>query len=155
METSNISLSSQVAEIQLSYHPKVKLSACPKIACSRQAYSILLEGWDKDKIEFVEQFKVMVLNRANKVIGVLLLGTGSVAGVTIDVKLIMFTAIKCNASGIVISHNHPSGNLMPSKQDKLLTQKVKEAGEILDLPLLDHIIVTQEGFFSFADEGLL
>ncbi|WP_373523796.1 RadC family protein [Aquiflexum sp.] len=155
METSKINSLSQVAEIQLTYRSKVSLSQCPKITCSRQAYSVLLEGWDKDKIEFVEQFKVMVLNKANRVIGVLLLGTGSVAGVTVDVKLIMFTAMKSNASGIIISHNHPSGNLMPSNQDKLLTQKVKEAGNILDLPLLDHIIVTQEGYFSFSDEGLL
>jgi DNA repair protein RadC len=155
METSKINSPSQVAEIQLSYQPKVRLSECPKIACSRQAYSILLEGWDKNKLEFVEQFKVMLLNKANRVIGVLLLGTGSVAGVAVDVRLIMFTAMKCNASGIIISHNHPSGNLTPSEQDKLLTKQVKDAGLVLDLPLLDHIIVTAEGFFSFADEGLI
>jgi DNA repair protein RadC len=155
METSKFNSSLQVAEIQLSYHPKVKISECPKIASSRQAYAILLEGWDKDKLEFVEQFKVMLLNRACKVIGVLLLGTGGVAAVPVDVRLVMFTAMKCNASSIIISHNHPSGNLSPSEQDRQLTQKIKEAGNYLDLPLFDHIIVTAEGFYSFADEGLL
>jgi DNA repair protein RadC len=78
-----------------------------------------------------------------------------VAAVPVDVRLVMFTAMKCNASSIIISHNHPSGNLSPSEQDRQLTQKIKEAGNYLDLPLFDHIIVTAEGFYSFADEGLL
>jgi DNA repair protein RadC len=155
METSKIYSASHVAEIQLSYQPKIKISDCPKVCCSRQAYAVLLEGWDKSKIGFVEQFKVMLLNRANKVIGVLLLGTGGIAGVSVDVRLVMFTAMKCNASSIIISHNHPSGNMSPSEQDRQLTHKIKEAGKFLDLPLFDHIIVTAEGFYSFADEGLL
>lgn len=145
----------QVAEINLSYRSKVKLSACPKVQSSSEAYRLLYARWDKDKIELVEQFKVILLNRANRVIGELLLGTGSGSGVVVDVKLIIFTVIKSNASAFIISHNHPSGKLIPSEQDRRLTQKVKIAADSMDINLLDHIIVTNEGYYSFADEGLI
>lgn len=145
----------QVAEISLSYRSKVKVSQCPKIQSSTEAYRLLYSRWDRDKIELVEQFKVLLLNKANRVIGELLLGTGSGSGVVVDVRLILFSVIKANACAFIISHNHPSGNLIPSEQDKRLTQKVRTAAESMDINLLDHIIVTTEGYYSFADEGLL
>jgi DNA repair protein RadC len=69
--------------------------------------------------------------------------------------LVFAAAIKANASSIILSHNHPSGNLMPSEQDKRLTQRMVEAGRLLDIPVIEHIIITEEGYFSFADEGIL
>ena len=123
--------------------------------CSRDAYNVLLQTWDDNKLEFVEQFKVMLLNRANKVLGVFEVSTGSTTATVADPKIIFAAAIKANASGIIIAHNHPSGNLSPSQQDIDLTRKVKDGGKILEVQLLDHVIITTESYYSFADEGIL
>lgn len=144
-----------VAEIQLSYKSYVKPSERTKITCSRDAYNVLLQTWDDNKLEFVEQFKVLLLNRANKVLGVFEVSTGSTTATVADPKIIFAAAIKANASGIIISHNHPSGNLSPSQMDIDLTRKVKEGGKILEVQLLDHVIITTESYYSFADEGIL
>src|SRR5690606_5724299 len=145
----------EVAEIQLSYKSKVKASLRPKINSSKDAYSILLDSWDEDKLEFVEQFKVILLSRANRVLGIYEVSTGGVSGTVADPKLVFAAAIKSNASGILISHNHPSGNLKPSEADLALTRKLIDGGKFLEIPVLDHIIVTSEGYYSFADEGVL
>jgi len=145
----------EVAEIQLSYKPKVKASLRPTINSSKDAYTILRESWDEDKLEFVEQFKVILLSRANRVLGIYEVSTGGVSGTVADPKLVFAAALKSNASAIIISHNHPSGNLNPSDADLNLTRKLKEGGKFLEVPVLDHIIVTSEGYYSFADEGVL
>lgn len=145
----------QVAEIQLTYKSTIKASLRPKIDSSRSAYEVLLENWDSSQIEFVEQFKVMFLNRANKVLGLLNVSTGGISGTVADPKVIFGAALKAAACGIIVSHNHPSGNLTASQADTQLTNKLKEAGKLLEIYLLDHIIVTKEGYFSFADEGLI
>lgn len=77
------------------------------------------------------------------------------AGTVVDVKLVLASALKSNSSSMILAHNHPVGNLMPSEQDKRLTARIKETGKIMDIPVLDHLIVTSEGYFSFADEGAL
>lgn len=145
----------QVAEIQLTYKSKVKASERPKIANSKDAYEVFLENWDATKIEFVEQFKIMLTNRANKVLGIFELSSGGVSGTVADPKLIFAAAIKANACGLILAHNHPSGTTQPSQSDILLTRKIKEGGKLLEIQLLDHIIVTLDGHFSFADEGLI
>ena len=145
----------EVAEIQLSYKTKVKPSQRPKITSSKDAYDILLESWDEDKLEFIEQFKILLLNRASKVLGIYEASTGGVSGTVADPKLIFAAAIKANASAIILSHCHPSGNLKPSDADIKLTKKLKEGGQYLEISVLDHIIVTSEGYYSFADEGLM
>lgn len=145
----------EVAEIQLTYKTKVKPSQRPKITSSKEAYAILLESWDEDKLEFVEQFKVLLLNRANKVLGIYEVSTGGVSGTVADPKLIFAAAIKANASAIILSHSHPSGQHKPSDADLKLTKKMKDGGQYLEISVLDHIIVTSEGYYSFADEGVL
>ena len=144
-----------VAEIQLSYKSKVKPSLRPKISSSKDAYEILMSHWDESKIDFVEQFKVILLNRVNKVLGIYEVSTGGVSGTVADPKLIFGAAIKANSSGLILSHSHPSGNIQPSQADIALTRKIKDGGRLLEIPVLDHIIVTSEGYYSFADEGLL
>ena len=144
-----------VAEIQLSYKSHVKPSERVKITCSRDAYNVLLQTWDDNRLEFVEQFKVILLNRANKVLGVFEVSTGSTTATVADPKIIFAAAIKANASGIIIAHNHPSGNLAPSQHDIDLTRKVKEGGKLLEVQLLDHVIMTTESYYSFADEGIM
>jgi len=155
METQNENTQSLVAEIKLSYSMKIKPSQLPQIKTSRDAYQILLHSWDNDKIEFVEQFKVMIMNRAQKVLGICEISQGGSSGTVADPKIIFALALKANASGIIVSHNHPSGNLRPSQADIDLTKKLKEGGKFLELQLLDHVIVTTEGYYSFADEGLV
>lgn len=144
-----------VAEVELIYRNVVKPSQRPIVTDSKQVYGLLVSNWDGNKIEFVEQFKILLLNTANKVLGIFEVSTGGVAGTIADPKLIFMAALGANASAIILSHNHPSGNLQPSQQDLSLTKKIAEGGKILDIRVLDHLIITTEGYYSFADEGLL
>lgn len=102
-----------------------------------------------------EEFHIIYLNNSNKVIDQLLLSKGGITGTLVDVRLALKKAIEVGATSIILAHNHPSGNLNPSAADKQLTQKLKIAGESLDIKVLDHIIVTEKSYYSFADEGLL
>lgn len=144
-----------VAEIELSYRNIVKPSQRPRVTSSKEGYGLLLCNWDKNRIEFVEEFKILLLNTANKVLGIFEVSKGGVAGTVADPKLIFMAALKANASAIILSHNHPSGNLQPSPQDLSLTKKIVEGGRLLDIRVLDHLIITMEGYYSFSDEGVL
>ena len=98
----------------------------------------------------------MLLNRANAVLGLLQLSKGGISGTVTDLRVLFQAAIKANVLGFVAAHNHPSGNLNPSESDLKLTRKIKDAGVMLDLQLLDHIILTADGnYYSFADNGNL
>ena len=96
-----------------------------------------------------------MLNRNNKVTYKDRISSGGVAGTVVDPKIVFKSALDKRASAIILAHNHPSGNLKPSKQDVKLTQQMTEAGRLLDISVLDHLIVTEQGFFSFADEGMM
>ena len=148
-------ISNEIAEVQLIYKTKIKASDRPVVKTSADAAILLRKNWDENMIEFVEQFKVLLLNRSNHVLGIFELSKGGVTGTVADPKIIFVAALKANASNIIISHNHPSGSLRPSNADEQITQKIKNAGSFLDIKLLDHVIITTEGHYSFADEGLL
>ncbi|WP_200976511.1 JAB domain-containing protein [Echinicola sp. 20G] len=154
MDTKNKNVvSSHVAEIVLSYRPNSKVSEKPQIDSSLTANKILRANWDESKIGFIEEFKVILLNRANRVLGIINASSGGSAGTVVDLKVIFGAAMKASASAMIIAHNHPSGNLKPSEQDKRLTEKMVKAGRLLELPVIDHVIVTSESYYSFADEG--
>ncbi|MEG9328655.1 DNA repair protein RadC [Salinimicrobium catena] len=102
-----------------------------------------------------EEFWIVYLNNSNKVIDRYQLSKGGITGTLVDVRLALKMALELGATSIILAHNHPSGNLNPSNSDKQLTQKLKTAGESLDIKVLDHVIVTDKSYFSFADEGLL
>lgn len=102
-----------------------------------------------------ESFLLVLLNRANKVIKKIPVSEGGVSGTVADPKKIFQIALENRASSIILCHNHPSGNIQPSEADKKLTMKLKQAGQFLDLPILDHLIIGEENYFSFADEGIL
>ncbi len=144
-----------VSKISLSYTPERKASASPIISSSRCAYDVLYNNWDRGSLEFVEEFKILLLSRANRVLGIVEVSKGGYSATVADPKVIFSSALLGAASGIILAHNHPSGALKPSTADIALTTKVKNAGSLLDLPVLDHIILTAEGYYSFADEGLL
>ena len=151
---SNLSLF-QVSEITVSYHPKFKAFERPKITSSKDAYEILFNNWNLNKIEMVEQAYILLLNQANNVIGMSEISSGGVASTVVDPKVIFSTALKVNASNVILAHNHPSGNIKPSQADLTITRQIVEAGKFLNLFLIDHLIVTRDRFYSFGDEGLI
>jgi len=102
-----------------------------------------------------EEFWILFLNRSNKVISRMKLSQGGISGTVTDVRIVMKKAIECLASGIIVCHNHPSGNLSPSESDSKITQKIKEAGNMMDIQLLDHLIISDKEYYSFADNGAL
>jgi DNA repair protein RadC len=145
-----------IAEVCLIYKSKVKASDRKRISSSRDAHKLIKENWNPDTIEHVEEFKVLLMNRSNSVLGIMDVSKGGISGCSVDIRVIFQAAIKANASGIIISHSHPSSNLNPSESDTRLTQKIKEAGNIMEIQLLDHIILTpDEDYYSFADNGIL
>jgi len=124
----------------------------PKVTCSEDAYNYI----KPDLLDLPhEEFWVILLNRANHIIKKQPVSSGGVSGTIADPKLIFKIALENLASGIILAHNHPSGNLKPSEADILLTSKLKTAGKFLDLPILDHLIFTNDSYYSFADEGKL
>ncbi|MFC4262224.1 DNA repair protein RadC [Ferruginibacter yonginensis] len=107
----------------------------------------------KDKLH--EVFAVLFLNQANKVKAFKIISSGGITGTVADPRVILRHAIEESATNLILCHNHPSGNLTPSKADHDITQKIKHAASFLDIKVLDHIIVSDEGYYSFADEGLI
>jgi DNA repair protein RadC len=142
------------SEITVTYRHKIKPSLMPKLACSQDSVDVLRMVWS-DRLEHVEEFVVICLNRANRMLGWAKVSSGGLSGTVADPKVIFQIALKSNASSIILAHNHPSGNVQPSEMDIRLTRKNKEAGLMLDLQVIDHIILTSEGYYSFADEGTL
>jgi len=142
-----------ISEIRVSYISENNEKFTVK--SSKDSYKLFHSSWSKHTIELQEEFKVLLLNRSNKVLGIYPMSKGGVSGTIVDSKLVFSVALKCNASNIIIAHNHPSGNLIPSEADKRLTKKLKEASTFLDINLLDHLIISNDDFYSFADNGLV
>lgn len=113
----------------------------------------LMQAQLRDKTH--EVFMVAFLNRANKILHIETISTGGITNTVADPRIILKKALEHNAVNIVLCHNHPSGNLKPSHTDKLLTQKIKEAALLFDISVMDHLIVSEEGYYSFADDGAL
>jgi DNA repair protein RadC len=132
------------------------MNQAPKITSSNSAVELLFDSWDKDRIGLQECFKVMLLNNSNKVKGIFEVSTGGITGTLVDLRILFAVILKSLSTSVIISHKHPSGNLKPSEADKQLTNKIKNAGNFLDVKLLDHLIIIPDGdYFSFADEGIL
>ena len=144
--------SQELAEIRVAYKSKQKNRI--KITNAQDAFSILYPLYDKDTIEYQEQFFLLLLNRSNIVLGWVKLSSGGTTGTVVDPKMIFGIALLTNASGIILSHNHPSGNIQPSPSDIGLTNKITSSGKLLEVQLLDHLIITpDEKFYSFSDSG--
>lgn len=141
----------KVCEINVSYSNGNKDKV--KITNSSDAYKVVLEHWNLDTIELQEETKVLLLNIANVVIGIYSLSKGGVSSCIIDIKLILSVALKAVASGIILIHNHPSGNLKPSQADLDITSKLEKASKTVGINLLDHLIITKEDYYSLSDNG--
>ena len=143
-----------INEIQLEFQKK--LFSRNKVTTPGDAAEVSREIFisTNSRIELKEYFFVIMLNRANEVLGFVKLGEGGISGALVDLRLAFATALKCLASGIILLHNHPSANLRPSEEDKALTKKFSEVGEIVDIKVIDHIILTANSYCSFADDGI-
>lgn len=144
-----------VSDVKLIYYPKMKGSDRPMIQKSGDAFNVFMEKWDLNNLHFIEEFKLMLLNRANRVLGVVAISSGGITGTVADPRVILKYAILAGATAIMLAHNHPSGNKAPSRADELITQKIKQAAQLIDIVLMDHLIISPDGYCSMADEGLL
>lgn len=145
-----------VCEVAVSYRNKTKASERPQIVSSKSAYEYLSQVYDENTVELREYFKVVLLNQANRVLGYSDISFGGIDGTYCDVRHIMQVAILSNATGIIISHNHPSGGKpTPSESDKKLTAAIEEACKFLNITLIDHMVITKEDYYSFADNCIL
>jgi len=154
IDLGNFEKSPELAEIRVSY--KSGLRNFSKISNSKDSFNILFPLFDIDTIEFKEEFLLLLLNRANNLLGWFKLSSGGTSGTVVDVKIVFMLALRTNASSLILCHNHPSQNIQPSEADIRLTKKIKEAGNLLDINILDHLIIASDGtYFTFADEGLL
>ena len=142
---------SDMPEITLKY--KASGIVTTQIKGSDDSYKLL--KYDEDTLDYCESSIVIYFNQANCSIGWQKLSQGGISGTVVDVRMILVTALNCGATGIIVSHNHPSGALKASEQDDTLTKKLNEACKIMDLRLLDHVIVTSKGYYSYVDEGKL
>jgi DNA repair protein RadC len=144
----------KVAEVKVVYTTLVKNSERQRVVSSETAFQILKPFYD-EFIDYKESSFVILLNRSNRVIGVNKISEGGFSGTIVDAKMVFQIALLTGASGLILSHNHPSGVLKPSDNDIQLTKKIKEFGNMVELPILDHLIMTSEGYYSFADEGMI
>ena len=142
-----------VAALELGRRRKESLDEDkPKITSSGDAFQVIVPNlMDLNH----EEFWILILNRANHLIRKDCISHGGISGTVADPKIIFKKGLDAGGSSLILVHNHPSGNLQPSEADIKLTRKLKEAGILLELPILDHLIYTDKGYFSFADEGLI
>lgn len=144
-----------ITEVELIYRNKIKKSDRPKVKTSRDAYNLFIQSWDHNKIDLLEEFKILLLDRNNACMGISNIAQGGVSACIVDPKIIFSTALKAKASGIILAHNHPSGNLNPSQNDLDLTAKLSSGAKLLEMAILDHLIVTDFGYHSMSDEGTM
>lgn len=142
-----------VGEVELSYKPKFKNQH--QVTCSEDAYKYLLPTYKEGTICYKEYFKVLFLNQAKQVLGYTLISEGGITETCADVRVILQAALLTNSVAIILAHNHPSGNVRPSQEDMRLTRQVKDAAQFMRIKVLDHLILTDAGYYSFADEGKL
>ncbi len=142
----------EISELRVSF---TKSKRCPIIGLSGHSYFILKEIWDWELINIQEQVMVLFLNNLNEVIGYKCVFTGTGEKCLIDVKLILGFALGCLAKKIIVAHNHPCGKFKPSRTDNVLTQELHDACKIMDVIFLDHLIISEYGYYSYGDEGKL
>ena len=143
----------KVGEVKLSYKPKFKNQQ--KVTCSEDAYRYMLSTYKQGTICYKEYFKVLFLNQSNQILGYTLISEGGLTETTADVRLIFQAALLTNSVALILAHNHPSGNLKPSPEDIRLTKQIREASNFMRIKILDHIIISDTEYYSFADEGIL
>ena len=151
MEQTNI----DVTEIEVTYVPRFLSFDNSVLKCSLEVYNIFIQLFDPKHLSVREECYALFLNRANRIFGSFKVSSGGITGTVIDIRLVLGIALKTLSTSIIIAHNHPSGNLKPSLADIALTDRLKQAAEVMDIKLLDHLIISPDGYRSLADEGEL
>ena len=141
-------------KVRIVYSKNQKSSDRPKVTASKDVYYWFKQIWSS-QMQTREEMYVLLLNRNNKILGYHVLSMGGITSTVADIRLLYAVALKSLATSIILAHNHPSGSLQPSNSDIDLTKKVKDAGLLMDITLLDHLIITNDSYYSFADEGNL
>jgi DNA repair protein RadC len=144
-----------VAEVQLTYKPNYKPSERPQVTTSMEAYNIFMAHWSMERIEMIEEFKIILLNTKNRVLGIVDISKGGIGATYVDPRIVFVSALKARASAMVLCHNHPSGEFKPSEADKDLTRRLIQGGKVLDIQIFDHLVVGKHGYYSFGDDGIL
>ena len=142
-----------VGEVELTYKSTSKSRS--KIYSSEDAYKVLLPTYKEGTICYKEYFKVLFLNQASQVLGYTLISEGGITETYADVRVILQAALLTNSVAIILAHNPPSSSMKPSRQDMEITKQVKDAAQLMRIKVLDHLILTDAGYYSFADEGQL
>src|SRR6476469_4062830 len=145
----------EIPELQVSYNRSSGKFLSGTIYSSFDVAEFIRNTIGGNEVELQEQFIVLYLSQANRVIGYYKHSKGSINATVADTRIILGTALKCACVAMIVAHNHPSGNLKPSRADEDLTRRLKESAALMDIKLLDHLIITKDGYLSFADEGLL
>ena len=147
----NVNNSYKAAEVKLMYMTDVKSSERIRIRNSDDAAAVFFDAWDFHSIEHTEEVKLLLLNRSNMVLGIATISKGGVSGSIIDTRVILQYAINANSSAVILAHNHPSGNLEASEADKNITKRVRDALELMEIKLLDHLILNKDEEFGTID----
>lgn len=146
----------KVNEIQIGYRERPGTLQSLSITNSKEVGELLYKNWNADTIGLHETFTILLLNQSNKVKGIYPLSHGGITGTLVDMRILFAIILKTLSVGIILAHNHPSGQLKPSEADIQLTQKIRKAAVLFDIKVLDHIILAPDGrYYSFADNGLL
>ena len=145
----------QLPELKIRVERKAGDGSTYQVTSSKTAYQFFYSIFDADTILWTEESAMIILNRANEIIGYSKISSGGTAGTVVDAKVIFTKALLAGGHSIILAHNHPSGNPQPSEQDIKLTKQLVKAGEVLEIRVLDHIIVTDKGYTSMADEGYI
>lgn len=147
----------RIPEIEITVKYKgTKKADLKQIANSRDVYEVCKVLFNESTIDWTEEVILLCLSNAKKVLGYYKVSSGGVSGTVLDPRVIFTTALNCvGTTSIILAHNHPSGNLMPSHADNEITKRVYDFGQLIDITLLDHIIVTNDGYYSYLDEGKL
>ena len=142
-----------VSEVKLSYETNKTKNRKLKVNSSAKIYDLMIRNWEQ--IEYRESFKILFLDINKNALGINTVSLGGLTDTSVDVRMIMQGALLANSCGIVCCHNHPSGNARPSFADDVVTLKIKQAAKIMDIELIDHLIITKYGYYSYADNGRL
>jgi DNA repair protein RadC len=157
MEVHQLEMSSlfKVSELELVYRKQPEPLNSYQISCSISAYDAFKQTWDENKLGFIEEFKILLLDNRNYCLGISEISKGGLDSCPVDARVVFSTALQSKTTRIILAHNHPSGNLKPSQADLDLTSRLIEIGKILCIKINDHLIVTPNSYYSFADNGLM
>lgn len=145
----------KIPEIKMtvSFDKKVKRSELVYLSDSEMTAKVLRDIFNKDTFDWTEEVVMLCMNRANAVVGFYKISTGGMTSSIIDPRVVFSVALNCGSSSIILAHNHPSGNCVPSDQDKKITKDLKKSGELLNIRVLDHIILTTDKYYSLNEQG--